>query len=106
MGDLPRTYRRFRERHPQVWKAYESLGSAVAEEGPLDERARELIKLGMAAAAGSEGSVDSHAHRAIEIGVTPEEIEHAILLGVTTVGFPRTMAALSWAEAALPSREG
>ena len=101
MAQLPRTYRRFMETHPAVSKAYDALGGAVAEAGPLDERVRELIKLGMAAAMGSEGSVASHARRATEAGVTREELEHALLLGVTTIGFARSMAAINWAIAAI-----
>ena len=101
MAQLPRTYRRFTEEHPSVWKAYEDLGAAVAESGPLEPRTRELIKLGMAAAMGSEGSVASHARRAIEAGVTREELEHALLLGVMTIGFARSMAAINWTNHAL-----
>jgi AhpD family alkylhydroperoxidase len=101
MAELPRTYRRFTETHPAVAKAYDALGGAVAEAGPLDTRTRELIKLGMAAAMGSEGSVASHARRAVEAGITREEIEHALLLGVTTMGFARSMAAINWATDAV-----
>jgi AhpD family alkylhydroperoxidase len=104
MSELPRTYQDFRARYSRVWSAYEALGAAAGECGPLDPRTRELIRLGMAAAAGSEGSVDSHTHRALEAGATPAEIEHALLLGVTTLGFPRTMAAWSWARKAIEAR--
>jgi alkylhydroperoxidase/carboxymuconolactone decarboxylase family protein YurZ len=31
-------------------------------------------------------------------GATKTEIEQAILLGMNTVGFPRTVAAWSWAQ--------
>ena len=33
--------------------------------------------------------------------LSPEEIEHTILLGVTAVGFSSMMTALSWARAAM-----
>jgi alkylhydroperoxidase/carboxymuconolactone decarboxylase family protein YurZ len=55
----------------------------------------------MAAARGSESAVKSHAHRAIEAGATPAEIEHALTLGINTLGFPAMMTALSWAWEAL-----
>ncbi len=103
MTQLPRTYQRFKEHYPSVLKAYEDLGGEVAGAGPLEPRVRELVKLGMAAAMGSEGSVASHARRAIEAGVTREELEHALLLGVTTIGFARSMAAINWATEALDS---
>ena len=100
MSKFPRSYQRFKNDHPKVWRAYETLGAAAASEGPLDAKVRELVKLGMAAAKQSESAVISHTHRALEIGATVEEIEQAILLGITTIGFPAMMAALSWAHAA------
>jgi len=98
---LPKNYRKFQEKHPQLYAAYEALGKTAAESGPLDEKTRELIKLGMAAARGSESAVKSHVHRAIEAGATPAEIEHALTLGINTLGFPAMMTALSWAWEAL-----
>jgi AhpD family alkylhydroperoxidase len=86
-----------------VWRAYDRLGAVAAEEGPLDVKTRELIKLGMAAATKAESAVHSHTHRALEAGASVEEIEHTIILGVTTIGFPAMMAALSWAHAAIES---
>lgn len=103
MSELPRTYREFMEKHPDIWQAYERLGTATAAGGVLDAKVRELVKLGMAAAVGSEGSVASHARRAVEAGVSREELEHALLLGITTIGFAKSMAAITWVEAALDS---
>jgi len=106
MSDLPKSYEEFQNEHPDIWRAYETLGKTASKEGPLDQRTRELIKLGMAAANGSESAVHSHTHRALEIGVSPAEIEHALLVGVTTLGFPRMMAALTWAKAAIAEHQG
>ncbi|MDT8319820.1 MAG: carboxymuconolactone decarboxylase family protein [Xanthomonadales bacterium] len=103
MSELPDFYQAFREQHPDVLRAYESLGEAASREGPLDNKTRELVKLGMAAASQSVSAVKSHTHRALEAGAVTEEIEHAIILGVTTLGFPGMMAALSWAKAAMES---
>lgn len=101
MTELPGAYQQFSEQHPDVLSAYEALGVAASEEGPLDRKTRELVKLGMAAASGSVSAVKSHTHRALQEGVSAQEIEHAIILGVTTLGFPSMMAALSWAKAAM-----
>jgi AhpD family alkylhydroperoxidase len=101
MSKLPKFYQQFKKSHAKVWKAYDKLGAAAADEGPLDSKTRELIKLGMAAAAKSESAVQSHTHRALEAGATPEEIEHAVVLGVTTLGFPAMMTALAWVQSAL-----
>ena len=48
MTQLPPTYRRFAELNPSVSVAYESLGEACAQAGPLDDKTRELIKLALA----------------------------------------------------------
>ena len=106
MGELPRTYQRFQNEHGDLWQAYDQLGAAAAEAGPLDKKVRELIKLGMAATNQSESAVRSHTHRALEAGATAEEIQHAVLLGITTIGFPAMMAALSWSQAAIEVQQG
>jgi AhpD family alkylhydroperoxidase len=105
MSQLPKPYQQFRESHPEVYKAYEDLGEAIAKAGPLDEKMRELIKLGMAAANGSESAVQSHTHRALEAGASKEEIEHALMLGINTLGFSTIMAALGWAKQAIAAHK-
>ena len=101
MSKLPKGYRKFQEAYPQVFAAYEALGQSAAESGPLDEKTRELIKLGMAAARGSESAVQSHVHRARSAGATAQEIEHAVLIGINTLGFASMMTALAWVKKAL-----
>jgi alkylhydroperoxidase/carboxymuconolactone decarboxylase family protein YurZ len=61
-------------------------------------RARWLVKLALAIGGGSEGAVHSHARRALAEGLTRDEIKHAALLAITTLGFPQAIAALSWIE--------
>jgi AhpD family alkylhydroperoxidase len=101
MSQLPTPYQQFKKHHPRVWRAYDKLGATAADDGPLDAKTRELIKLGMAAANRAESAVQSHTHRALEAGASVAEIEHTIILGVTTIGFPAMMAALSWARTAI-----
>lgn len=90
-GDLAR-------KHPAVWKAYSALGEAVSGAGPLDARSRRLVKLALAIGAQSEGAVHSHARQALDEGLSANEIRHAALLAVTTLGFPKAIAALSWID--------
>jgi AhpD family alkylhydroperoxidase len=97
---LPAPYERFRREHARLWGAFDRLGATAADDGPLDARTRELVRLGMAAAARSESAVRSHVHRALEAGASREEVEHAVVLAITTVGFPAMMAALTWAQEA------
>ena len=97
-GKLPGRYLQFQKRFPAVFQAYEALGAASAEAGPLDGKARALVKLAIAAGGQMEGAVHSHTRRAVEAGCSPGEIRHVILLSVTTLGFPTMMKTLSWVE--------
>ncbi len=49
------------EEHPAIATAYESLGTAVHAGGPLDDKTRALIKLGISTGARLEGALHSHA---------------------------------------------
>jgi 4-carboxymuconolactone decarboxylase len=96
--ELPPRFLQFDQQYPAVMRAYEALGAATQEAGPLDPKTRELVKLGIAVGARSEGATHSHTRRALEAGATPEEIRHAVLLVTTTLGFPAMMAAMTWVE--------
>ena len=98
---LPEVYQNFEHRFPAVKEAFDALGAAEHDAGPLGERERRLIKLGIAVGAESEGAVRSHVRKLLGIGVSEEEILHTIVLALTTIGFPATNAALSWAEEVL-----
>jgi alkylhydroperoxidase/carboxymuconolactone decarboxylase family protein YurZ len=104
MPKLPKPFLAFKRQHPAVVKAYEALGQASAEAGPLDIKTRELVKLGMAIGGRLEGAVHSHARRALEAGVTLAEIRHVVALAPTTVGFPTTVAVYTWVEEVLGKR--
>src|SRR5437588_13038179 len=95
---LPARYLQFQKRHPRVFQAYDALGATTAEAGPLDDKTRALVKLAIAVGGQMEGAVHSHARRALETGCVAEEIRHVVLLGITTLGFPSMMKAMSWVE--------
>jgi alkylhydroperoxidase/carboxymuconolactone decarboxylase family protein YurZ len=84
--------------HPKLWEAYNRLGQAAAEAGPLDARGERLVKLAIAVGAGREGAVHSHVRRALGIGISRDEIRHVAFLAITTVCWPAAIAALSWIE--------
>jgi AhpD family alkylhydroperoxidase len=86
------------EKYQPIWEVYDRLGAAVHEQGPLDEKTRELVKLGIAVGARLEGAVHSHTRKAVAAGASPDEIRHAVLLAIPTIGFPSMMAALRWIE--------
>lgn len=101
----PNFYQSLASRHPGFMQALDALGAAVRQAGPLDEPTVQLVQLAAAAAARSEGGVHSHVRRALACGVSPEAIRHALIALTSTVGFPTVVAALSWAEDQLGSRD-
>ena len=101
---LPARYVDFQKRYPEVFRAFDALGAAAQEAGPLEGKTRALVKLALAVGGGSEGAVHSHTRRAVEAGCTPEEIRHLVVLSVTTLGFPAMMARMSWVEDVLKQK--
>jgi alkylhydroperoxidase/carboxymuconolactone decarboxylase family protein YurZ len=105
MSKLPRRFTAFIERYPRIGDAYKELGDAVADAGPLDAKTRSLIKLGIAIGAGLEGGAHSQARKALDAGATPDELRHAALQALTTIGFPSMMRGLSLVEDVLAKHE-
>lgn len=93
---LPTPAEKFKREHPEVWRAFAQLGDRCHNAGPLDERTRRLVKLALAVGAGLEGATHSAVRNALAAGLTREELEHVALLGVTTLGLPASMRALTW----------
>ncbi len=94
---LPKTYKDFITKFPALGATHEAVAKAVDAVGPLDAKQCALIKMGICVGGNLESAFRSHVRRAIQHGATPEEIEQAVLLGMNTVGFPRTVAAWQWA---------
>jgi len=98
MSEMPKLYQKLQKDYKDVMQAVDQLGKAVQNAGPLDEKTAQLIKLAAAATQKSEGAVHSHARRAMEAGASSEEVRHALILLVPTIGYPNAAAALSWAQ--------
>jgi AhpD family alkylhydroperoxidase len=98
MAELPKRFEKFQKEFPEVSNAYELLGKAVHNAGPLDEKTRALIKLAISTGARLEGAVHSHTKKALDTGCSKEEIKQTIILALPTIGLPSTMAAMSWVE--------
>ena len=94
----PKHHKRLTELFPGVLSAHENLGTALRSAGPIETKNIELIQLAAADSTGSEGSVHSHTRRALKEGASQEEIYHALILLVSTIGFPKVAAAISWAQ--------
>lgn len=95
---LPSRFLEFQKKHPDLARAVEQLGTAASNAGPLDSKTIELVRLAIAVGAREEGAVHSHTRRALQAGATCEEIRHTVLLSITSIGFPNTMAAMSWVD--------
>jgi len=98
MRKPPQRFLNFQKNFPQVFEAYELLGKAVVEAGPLNARESALVKIGIACGAKLEGGLHSHCRKALDAGLSPQEIRQAVLLSTTTLGFPSMMACLSWVD--------
>jgi 4-carboxymuconolactone decarboxylase len=98
MRKVPLRFQQFNKENPRIAEAYETLASECHKSGPLNEKERSLVKLGIAIGSGMEGSVHSQVRKGLDAGLKAEEIRHAFLLALTAIGFPRMMAALTWAE--------
>jgi alkylhydroperoxidase/carboxymuconolactone decarboxylase family protein YurZ len=93
---LPPAAQHIANEHPDVWAAFQQLGSALSDAGPLDARTKRLLHLALAIGANSQGAVHSHARRGLAEGLTSAELEHVALLAVTTLGWPHAVRGLTW----------
>jgi len=98
---LPKTYEDFIQKFPKLFEDYRQLGKSCREEGPLNEKYQDLVKLGIAIGANSRGAVMSSIRKALASGAAPDEIIHVVLLSLTTTGFPNMIAAMGWANEVL-----
>lgn len=98
MERTPAVYAAFAVEQPAITAAFEQLSATVHASGPLDQRERRLVKLGIAIGTSSPGGVRSQIRKAFDEGFTRPELEHAIHLSLTTVGFPAMIAALGWSR--------
>jgi alkylhydroperoxidase/carboxymuconolactone decarboxylase family protein YurZ len=93
---LPGHANRIARDQPEVWEAFQRLGTAIGDAGPLDERTRRLIHLALAIGADSEGAVHSHVRRALADGISADELAHVAYLAITTLGWPKAQRGMSW----------
>ena len=101
MPKVPQHYVDFLQSQPDIAAAYRTLGDAAMAAGPLDRRCVELIKVGASLGARLESAVKSHARKALEAGASQEEVRHAVMATITTLGFPTMMAGLKWVDEAI-----
>ncbi|NIP56909.1 MAG: carboxymuconolactone decarboxylase family protein [Gemmatimonadetes bacterium] len=95
-AEPPEFFKRVSEEFPDVIEAHGRLGAAVRAAGPLTSREVALVKLAIATGARMEGAVHAHARTARAEGVEERALEQVAVLASPTIGFPNTMAALTW----------
>ena len=95
---LPEKYKKFSTTHPEIFNIYQELGKKTRESGPLDRKTQDLIKLGISIGNNSRGAVMSHTRKALESGATNEEITQAVLMALSTIGFPSMVASFGWVD--------
>ena len=96
MKDLHEAYTQFKQEFPKVNDCHEVLGKEIHEKsGPLPEKVRWLIKVAISGASHHTIALETHIAKALEVGATQEEIRHALLLLIPTMGFPTFMEAYS-----------
>jgi len=88
----------FAETHPEVWDAYQRLGEAAGNAGPLTGKTERLVKLALAVGSGRQGAVHAHVRRGLAAGLTQAEMRQVAILGITTLGWPQAFAALCWID--------
>ncbi len=103
-SDLPAVVEAFAAEYPEVWEAYNRLGEATTQAGPLDDKTRRLVKLAAAIGAQRQGAVHSHTRRALAAGCTPEELVHVGILAIPTLGWPAAFAAICWIKDTIDRR--
>lgn len=104
LPEPPDAYQAFVKRYPKLGEAWEDIAQA-GKQGPLDEKARRLIKLAVAVGALRQGAVHAGVRKALAQGITPEEVEQVIALAAGTLGLPATVAVFSWVQDLLTPRE-
>lgn len=95
---LPNRFVQFTKHHPSIASAYEQLGKAVQADGPLSARERAIVKFAISVGARLEGGAHAHVRKAFEAGVDVRDLRHVALLAIPTIGFPSSMAAMSWID--------
>ena len=94
MEDIQNIFTRFKEEFPEVYAKHEALGKEIHEKaGPLEEQSRWLIKICISAACNHKRALATHVKKAKAAGVNDAEIKHALLLLISTAGFPTFMKA-------------
>ena len=94
-AEYPRHFLKLKEGYPQFMETHERAGELGRKAGPLGEKLTHLVQMAACVSLRSEEGVHSHTRRALEAGATPEETYHALILLISTAGFPAGFSNIS-----------
>jgi 4-carboxymuconolactone decarboxylase len=63
---------------------------------PVGREDSQVSEVGSSCGGGHEGGTHSAVRHAVEAGITAQEMEHVVLLSITTIGVPSAGRALTW----------
>ncbi|MBB3185935.1 carboxymuconolactone decarboxylase family protein [Microbacter margulisiae] len=76
----------FQQEAPEVAKAFDGLIEALKETSGLDAKTKQLIYIGIKAAAGDTTAIYFHVQMAKNLGATREEIRDTVLITLSVCG--------------------
>ena len=94
--ELPGTAGQVAKEKPELWRAFQALGAATGQAGPLSEREQRLVNLALALGGDSEGATHSHVRRGLADGLSSDDLDHVAFLAITTLGWPQAIRGLTW----------
>jgi alkylhydroperoxidase/carboxymuconolactone decarboxylase family protein YurZ len=97
-ASVPKSWRRFTERYPDLAAAYDVLSDVCRDSGPLDVQTVALVKLAISVGCHAQRTVHAHAKKALRLDVNPEALRHIARIALPTVGLPASLDALAWIE--------
>lgn len=86
----------FSEQYPEINDALMNLRERCQAAGHLDPKTSMLVKLAAVLGAGLENPVKAHTAKAVSLGISEDQIEEAILVNLSTIGYAKTVVALNW----------
>ena len=95
----------YREKSPEIMKAFSSLHRAAFNEGALTTKTKELIATAIAIAARCDGCIGAHVAASFRAGATKEELLEVIDVAILMGGGPSLIYG-SQALAAIEELEG
>jgi AhpD family alkylhydroperoxidase len=91
LRDLSGQHRALRQDIPEVYTAFNELGSAALAEGALSNKVKELMALAIGVVQECDGCIASHARGAAKAGATAKEAAEAIGVAILMHGGPATI---------------